>query len=342
MLRVFGDGFSTTSENEGDTLIYTGNAWKKRRARETYAEPFDLSVVRENNSSTLKVLRPHFYLSDDTLHTIPDVSAFEIALPAQGDISIYLSADKDCTPSSYGLAEQMPSGDDKGWCLWTLLSSGVVKEDLRDVVFPRGNKISLDLSSLNWVQNENDEDTLSAQLWHYDEPLSGDIADKSELTATSGWKFPVRPPDGTPHLKYVELSTLSSITGGGGGGGGGCSCDLSVTPPATLSSLGQDLVQIADWTKDNWQTHVPILAPDTAADVNEINLWQGMTPFSLTLTENSIAHGRIEHCFFYYGRELKVVGSGTYYLNGAGTYYLHITTDQYGHYQSATIVRTNT
>ena len=46
MLRVFGDGFSTTSENEGDTLIYTGNAWKKRRARETYQEPFDLSVVR--------------------------------------------------------------------------------------------------------------------------------------------------------------------------------------------------------------------------------------------------------------------------------------------------------
>lgn len=109
----------------------------------------------ENNSSKMKVIRPHFYLSDDTLHTIPDVSAFEIALPAQGDISIYLSADKDCTPSSYGLAEQMPSGDDKGWCLWTLLSSGVVKEDLRDVAFGAiggEGATDLDRSSLNWVQ----------------------------------------------------------------------------------------------------------------------------------------------------------------------------------------------
>lgn len=217
----------------------------------------------------MKVIRPHFYLSGDTFHTIPDVSAFEIDLPAQGDISIYLSADKDCTLSSYGLAKQMPSGDDKGWCLWTLLSSGVVKEDLRDVVFPRENKIDLDLSSLNWVQNENDEDTTTAQLWHYDEPLSGDIADKSELTATTGWKFPVRPPDGTPHLKYVELSTLSSITGGGGGGGG-CSCDLSTTPFTTLSARGEDLIKIADWTKDNWQTHTEIYAPDSQLDINNV------------------------------------------------------------------------
>lgn len=261
----------------------------------------------ENNISKMKVIRPHFYLSDDTLHTIPDVSAFEIALPAQGDISIYLSADKDCTPSSYGLAEQMPSGDDKGWCLWTLLSSGVVKEDLRDVVFPRGNKIDLDLSSLNWVQNENDEDTNTAQLWHYDEPLSGDVANAAELTATSGWKFPVRPPDGTPHLKYVELSTLSSITGGGGGGGG-CSCDLSVTPPATLSSLGQDLVKIAAWTKNSWQTHVDILAPDTAKDIVTMANRMAYTPFYLRIRYNNGAPIMdIINNFFFYGREMKTL-----------------------------------
>lgn len=157
--------------------------------------------------------------------------------------------------------------------LWKIKTNGVVLEDSRHF-----QGIGLDLSSLNWVKNEDEEDTNTAQLWNYDEPLSGDIADRSELTATSGWKFPVRPPDGTPHLKYVELSTLSSITGGGGGGGG-CSCDLSVTPPAVLSSLGQDLVQIADWTKDNWQTHVPILAPDVAKDVVRIYQLMAATPF---------------------------------------------------------------
>lgn len=93
--------------------------------------------------------------------------------------------------------------------LWKIKTNGVVLEDSRHF-----QGIGLDLSSLNWVKNEDDEDTTTAQLWNYDEPLSGDIADRSELTATSGWKFPVRPPDGLPHLKYVELSTLSSITGG--------------------------------------------------------------------------------------------------------------------------------
>lgn len=115
---------------------------------------------------------------------------------------------------------------------------------------------------MNWKKNDDDEDTTTAQLWHYDELLSDDIADKSELTATPGWMFPIRPPDGLPHLKYVELSTLSSVAGGcecdleqvltsgtkiarwtpdgqnwtdiyapPGGGGGGCSCDLSAEPP---------------------------------------------------------------------------------------------------------------
>lgn len=115
----------------------------------------------------------------------------------------------------------------------------MVSEDLRTVALAgasNGNSggVVLDLSSLDW-------NGISAQLWHYNNVLPTDIADKGELTANNGWLFPVRPPDGEPHLKYVELSTLSSITGGGGGGGH-CSCDLSVTPPAVLSSLGQDLV----------------------------------------------------------------------------------------------------
>ena len=104
-------------------------------------------------------------------------------------------------------------------------------------------------------------------MWDYSRLEDGDIADAAALTANPGYMFPVRPPDGSPHLQYTALSTLSSVVGGGGGGGGGCSCDLSVTPPAILSALGQDLVQIADWTKDGWQTHVPILAPDVAKDV---------------------------------------------------------------------------
>ena len=73
---------------------------------------------------------------------------------------------------------------------------------------------------------------------------------------------------------------------------------MSVTPPATLSSLGQDLVQIADWTKDNWQTHVPILAPDTAKDVKTLASWMERTPFWY----NEGTH-QIQNNFFYNGRE---------------------------------------
>lgn len=95
------------------------------------------------------------------------------------------------------------------------------------------------------------------------------------------WRFLVRPEEGIGEgtLHYASLSTVLSALSGEGGGGGGCSCDLSVTPPAVLSSLGQDLVQIADWTKDNWQTHVPILAPDVAKDVDQMYQWMAMTPF---------------------------------------------------------------
>lgn len=118
------------------------------------------------------------------------------------------------------------------------------------------------------------------------------------------WRFLVRPEEGIGEgtLHYASLSdvlsAISSGGGGGGGGGGGCSCDLSVTPPTTLSALGQDLVQIADWTKDNWKTHVPILAPDVAKDVVRIYQLMAATPFWY----NEGTH-QIQNNVFYNGRE---------------------------------------
>lgn len=116
------------------------------------------------------------------------------------------------------------------------------------------------------------------------------------------WRFLVRPEEGIGEgtLHYASLSdVLSALSGeGGGGGGGGCSCDLSVTPPSTLSALGQDLVQIADWTKDNWQTHVPILAPDVVKDVRTLASWMERTPFWY----NEGTH-QIQNNVFYNGRE---------------------------------------
>lgn len=130
------------------------------------------------------------------------------------------------------------------------------------------------------------------------------------------WRFLVRPEEGIGEgtLHYASLSAvLSALSGEGGGGGGGeCSCDLSVTPPATLSSLGQDLVQIADWTKDNWQTHVPILAPDTAKDIITLANRMAYTPFYLRIKYNN---GQpimdIINNFFFYGREMKTVANYT-------------------------------
>lgn len=146
--------------------------------------------------------------------------------------------------------------------------------------------------------------------------------------------FPVRPPDGEPHLQYVELSTMQDVVGGGGGGGA-CSCDLSVTPPATLSSLGQDLVQIADWTKDNWQTHVPILAPDTAADVNQLFQWMAMTPFWYHAPTHQIRNN-----YFYNGRTWNAVADFT--VTQAGTYYLKIEDNLYGVAPSYVIIHSTT
>jgi hypothetical protein len=150
------------------------------------------------------------------------------------------------------------------------------------------------------------------------------VADKSELTANNGWLFPVRPPDGLPHLKYVELSTLSSITGGGGGGGG-CSCDLSVTPASDLSSidgLTHDLVQIADWTKDNWQTHTPIFAPDPSKAIVAMANRLAYTPFYLLISQGQML---IINNFFFYGRDMKTVPN--YAVTQTGTYYLDIETN---------------
>ena len=122
-----------------------------------------------------------------------------------------------------------------------------------------GGNIDLDLSSLNWVKissmvsAEGEEphvewrDSTSAQVWDYARLENDDIADAAELTSNPGYKFLVRPPDGTPHLKYTDLSTLSSVISGSGHG---CACDLS----ATLTSG----VKIGSWTKDNWQTHVDL------------------------------------------------------------------------------------
>ena len=203
-----------------------------------------------------------------------------IEFPQQEDVSIYF-----CELSDGG--QKVMSSIDDGLSaamtktvLWTIKTNGVVLEDSRAAALGGlGGGHTLDMSSLNWAKVSSEveisgetqtvwTDTTSAQLWDYNHLEDGDTVDAATLTANPGYMFPVRPPDGSPHLQYTALSSLSSAVGGGGGGH--CSCDLSVTPPAGLSSLGQDLVQIADWTKDGWQTHVPILAPDVAKDVVQL------------------------------------------------------------------------
>lgn len=205
--------------------------------------------------------------------------------------------------------------------LWELSTNGIVIEDSRAAALAANDSgdISLDLSSLNWVQVSSQvtaegqdptivwSDSTSAQMWDYARLKDGDIADKAELTANNGWMFPVRPPDGEPHLKYVELSTMKDVVGGGGGGGA-CSCDLSVVPPATLSALGQDLVKIAAWTKDDWQTHVDILAPDVAKDIVTMANRMAYTPFYLRIRYNNGSPIMdIINNFFFYGREMKTL-----------------------------------
>lgn len=109
-----------------------------------------------------------------------------------------------------------------------------------------------------------------------------------------------------------------------------------MTPPATLSSLGQDLVQIADWTKDNWQTHVPILAPDVAKDVKRIYKLMEATPFWY----NETTH-QIQNNVFYNGREFYS-GLNNYNVTSEGHYYLKIEDNPYGTSPSYGIVRSTT
>lgn len=164
-------------------------------------------------------------------------------------------------------------------------------------------------------------------------------------TSIDKWRFLVRPEEGIGEgtLHYASLSAvlsaISSVAGGcecdleqvltsgtkiarwtpdgqnwtdiyapSDGGGGGCSCDLSVTLASTLSSLGQDLVQIADWTNDGWQTHVPILAPDTAKDIITMANRLAYTPFYLRIRYNNGSPIMdIINNFFFYGRDMKTL-----------------------------------
>lgn len=57
-------------------------------------------------------------------------------------------------------------------------------------------------------------------------------------------------------------------------------------------------MKIAAWTKDSWQTHVDILAPDVAKDVKTLASWMERTPFWY----NEEKH-QIQNNFFYNGRE---------------------------------------
>lgn len=105
---------------------------------------------------------------------------------------------------------------------------------------PSGNE-TLDLSSLDYISADNDEDgELSAQTWHYNNLNAGDKADVVDLAHDEGdtgsdlstcadqYRFLARPEFGGT-MKYVQLSGVLSAL----------SCDLD------LSSL--------NWVQDNGQ-----------------------------------------------------------------------------------------
>lgn len=334
----------TTYEAPDSTLINGGVQFDRNKGGQKYREPFDLSCKYEDNTKKLVLCRKHLYLDGQLKEITSDVT---IPLPQQQNISVFLTADQSEAANTFGTTWEAAGGtppqNQKRWLLYEILSSGVVKEDFRSVSFGGGGDgggISLDLSSLNWVQVSSEgeggetvwQNSTSAQLWDYAHLRNGDVADSSELTANNGWLFPVRPPNGTPHLKYVELSVMQNVIGGGGGG---CQCDLSVTPASDLSSLGQDLVQIADWTKDNWQTHVPILAPDVAKDVVRLYQLMSITPFWY-----NEATQRIVNNYGYCGREFFQLADHA--VLQAGVYYLKIENNLYGTSNSYTIVRSDT
>lgn len=80
-----------------------------------------------------------------------------------------------------------------------------------------------------------------------------------------------------------------------------------MTPASDLSSidgLTHDLVQIADWTKDNWQTHTPIFAPDPSKAIVAMANRLAYTPFYLLISQGQML---IINNFFFYGRDMKTV-----------------------------------
>lgn len=81
-----------------------------------------------------------------------------------------------------------------------------------------------------------------------------------------------------------------------------------MVPSANLTALGQDLVKIAAWTKDSWQTHVDILAPDVAKDIVTMSNRMAYTPFYLRIRYNNDQPIMdIVNNFFFYGRDMKTL-----------------------------------
>ena len=250
----------------------------------------------------ITVTRAHAPNSQGGLDDI-QVTQSPMTFPAEEEVEVYF-----CELSS-GARRIMWSTDENlsaaktKTVMWKIGTNGVVLEDLRGSFLGSGDgQIKLDLSSLNWVQVSSEltaegedptivwNDSVSAQMWDWARLQDGDIADKAELTANNGWMFPVRPPDGLPHLQYVELSTMQEVVGGGGGGGG-CSCDLSAEPPTEISSTWAQPVNTASWTKDNWQTQKDIYVPDFGDACTYFNLRNTYTCFAYYPTMNTVAQG---------------------------------------------------
>lgn len=153
-------------------------------------------------------------------------------------------------------------------------------------IFGRGEdsqQVFLDMKSLNWkkISAEIEVDgqvstilstTPSAQIWDWSLLEEGDTADTASLTADPGWLLPIRPPDGEPHLKYVDLSTLRDAISAASAG---CSCDVrQILTAGTL---------IAQWTHDGWQTQTDIYAPSSSTSSEGMSLL-GNVPGSTKIT----------------------------------------------------------
>lgn len=295
-----------------------------------FREPFDLSVGGTGTGIAVEVIRSHLPNSQGGFD---DVHSTTVNFPASKNVEIYLCEDKQGNKMLLSSDDDNLSAAQSKVLMWSFLSNGVVAEDCRAAALGGGGggQIALDLSSLNWVQVSSEltaegedptivwNDSPSAQLWDWARLQDGDIADKAALTANNGWMFPVRPPDGLPHLQYVELSTMQDVVGGGGGGGG-CSCDLSVTPPGQLSNEYAKPVPVASWTKDNWTTRKDIYAPDFSDACTYFMLRQYLEAFAYIPQFNQTARGQIINCCFWYGRRwqtmsnVQVTEPGTWYL----------------------------